>query len=70
VCCQEVVCSSTFYLCCCLPCPGSPRDYDGKVTPEELAAAAAMLRDSLGQGEISELIANLAKDRGQYFTVL
>ena len=42
------------------------RDYDGKVTPEEVGAAAALLRDSLCRGEegVKELIQNLAKDTG------
>ncbi|XP_024389088.1 uncharacterized protein [Physcomitrium patens] len=38
------------------------RDYDGKVTPEEVAAAAAFLKDSLDKESVHELIANLAKD--------
>lgn len=38
------------------------RDSDGKVTPEELAAAAMFLKDSLGQEPVQELISNLAKD--------
>ncbi|CAI5507518.1 unnamed protein product, partial [Closterium sp. Naga37s-1] len=37
-------------------------DYDGKVSPEEVGAAAALLRDSLGQEGLEELISNLAKD--------
>ena len=42
------------------------RDYDGKVMPEEVGAAAALLRDSLCRGEegVKELIQNLAKDTG------
>lgn len=39
------------------------RDSDGKVTPEELAAAAMFLKDSLGQEPVQELISNLAKDK-------
>eukprot|EP00249_Psilotum_nudum_P023945 c29036_g1_i1 orf=318-2618(+) len=39
------------------------RDYDGKVTPEEVAAAALFLKDSLGQDPVQELISNLAKDQ-------
>lgn len=38
------------------------RDYDGKVTPEEVAAAAVFLKDSLDKESVHELIANLAKD--------
>jgi hypothetical protein len=32
------------------------RDYDGKVTPEEVAAAAMYLKDTLGKEGIQELI--------------
>ncbi|KAJ6418976.1 hypothetical protein OIU84_029139 [Salix udensis] len=39
------------------------RDYDGKVTPEEVAAAAIYLKDTLGKEGIQELISNLSKDR-------
>lgn len=38
------------------------RDYDGKVTPEELAAAAMYLKDTLGKEGVQELISNLSKD--------
>uniref|UniRef100_A0A5B7AUX7 Mitochondrial proton/calcium exchanger protein n=1 Tax=Davidia involucrata TaxID=16924 RepID=A0A5B7AUX7_DAVIN len=38
------------------------RDYDGKVTPEEVAAAALYLKDTLGKEGIQELISNLSKD--------
>ncbi|XP_075096946.1 uncharacterized protein LOC107791289 [Nicotiana tabacum] len=38
------------------------RDYDGKVTPEELAAAANYLKDTLGKEGVQELISNLSKD--------
>ncbi|XP_052172417.1 uncharacterized protein LOC127788315 isoform X2 [Diospyros lotus] len=38
------------------------RDYDGKVTPEEVAAAAMYLKDTLGKEGIQELISNLSKD--------
>ncbi|KAK9098219.1 hypothetical protein Syun_025264 [Stephania yunnanensis] len=38
------------------------RDYDGKVTPEEVAAAAAYLKDTLSKESIQELIGNLSKD--------
>ncbi|KAH7542144.1 hypothetical protein FEM48_Zijuj02G0042100 [Ziziphus jujuba var. spinosa] len=39
------------------------RDYDGKVTPEEVASAANYLKDTLGKEGIQELIGNLSKDR-------
>lgn len=39
------------------------RDYDGKVTPEEVAAAALYLKDTLGKEGIQELISNLSKDK-------
>ncbi|XVF41403.1 hypothetical protein PTKIN_Ptkin01aG0277300 [Pterospermum kingtungense] len=39
------------------------RDYDGKVTPEEVASAAMYLKDTLGKEGIQELISNLSKDR-------
>lgn len=39
------------------------RDYDGKVTPEEVAAAALYLKDTLGQEPVQELVRNLAKDK-------
>ncbi|EEF47327.1 mitochondrial proton/calcium exchanger protein [Ricinus communis] len=39
------------------------RDYDGKVTPEEVASAAMYLKDHLDKEGIQELISNLAKDR-------
>ncbi|KAL2487609.1 LETM1-like protein [Forsythia ovata] len=38
------------------------RDYDGKVTPEEVAAAAMYLKDTLGREGVQELIRNLSKD--------
>ncbi|XP_065860827.1 uncharacterized protein [Euphorbia lathyris] len=38
------------------------RDYDGKVTPEEVAAAAIYLKDTLGKDGVQELISNLSKD--------
>lgn len=38
------------------------RDYDGKVTPEEVAAAAAYLKDTLGREGVQELISSLSKD--------
>ncbi|PHT31320.1 hypothetical protein CQW23_27657 [Capsicum baccatum] len=40
------------------------RDYDGKVTPEEVASAASYLKDTLAKEGIQELITNLSKDRG------
>ncbi|KAG9137018.1 hypothetical protein Leryth_013867 [Lithospermum erythrorhizon] len=39
------------------------RDYDGKVTPEEVASAATYLKDTLDKEGIQELISNLSKDR-------
>ncbi|CAM6100588.1 unnamed protein product [Calypogeia fissa] len=39
------------------------RDHDGKVTAEEVAAAATYLKDTLGQENLQHLISNLAKDR-------
>ncbi|XP_078447083.1 uncharacterized protein LOC144715987 [Wolffia australiana] len=39
------------------------RDHDGKVTPEEVAAAAMYLKDTLDKDGIQELISNLSKDR-------
>ncbi|XP_042501774.1 mitochondrial proton/calcium exchanger protein-like [Macadamia integrifolia] len=39
------------------------RDYDGKVTPEEVAAAAIYLKDTLGKEGVQELISSLSKDR-------
>ncbi|KAL5990776.1 hypothetical protein ACLOJK_011680 [Asimina triloba] len=41
------------------------RDYDGKVTPEEVAAAAAYLKDTIGKEGVQELISNLSKDKGE-----
>lgn len=38
------------------------RDHDGKVTPEEVAAAAMYLKDTLGKEGVQELISNLSKD--------
>lgn len=38
------------------------KDYDGKVTPEEVASAAMYLKDTLGKDGIKELISNLSKD--------
>ncbi|KAJ4958783.1 hypothetical protein NE237_025894 [Protea cynaroides] len=39
------------------------RDYDGKVTPEEVAAAAMYLKDTIDKEGIQELISNLSKDK-------
>ncbi|KAF9612677.1 hypothetical protein IFM89_003152 [Coptis chinensis] len=39
------------------------RDYDGKVTPEEVAVAAAYLKDTLNKEGVQELISSLSKDR-------
>ncbi|KAL8052288.1 hypothetical protein ABFX02_06G201808 [Erythranthe guttata] len=39
------------------------RDYDGKVTPEEVASAASYLKDTLDKEGIQELIGKLSKDR-------
>ncbi|GMH10345.1 hypothetical protein Nepgr_012186 [Nepenthes gracilis] len=39
------------------------RDYDGKVTPEEVASAAMYLKDTLGKDGIQELISRLSKDK-------
>ncbi|WRX22314.1 hypothetical protein QQP08_014801 [Theobroma cacao] len=39
------------------------RDHDGKVTPEEVAAAAIYLKDTLGKEGVQELISSLSKDR-------
>jgi hypothetical protein len=36
------------------------------VTPEEVAAAAAYLTDTIGKDGIKELISNLSKDRGMF----
>ncbi|CAM0150406.1 unnamed protein product [Urochloa decumbens] len=39
------------------------RDHDGKVTPEEVAAAAAYLKDTIRNGGVQELISNLSTDK-------
>lgn len=39
------------------------RDYDGKVTPEEVASAAMYLKDTLGKDGIEQLISKLSKDK-------
>uniref|UniRef100_A0A0D9W6Q1 Mitochondrial proton/calcium exchanger protein n=1 Tax=Leersia perrieri TaxID=77586 RepID=A0A0D9W6Q1_9ORYZ len=38
-------------------------DRDGKVTPEEVAAAANYLKDTIGKKGVQELISNLSKDK-------
>lgn len=42
------------------------RDHDGKVTAEEVAAAAAYLKDTIGKEGVQELISNLSKDKGSF----
>lgn len=39
------------------------RDYDGKVTPEEVAAATMYLKHTFGKDGVQELISNLSKDK-------
>ncbi|KAK8481105.1 hypothetical protein V6N11_047848 [Hibiscus sabdariffa] len=39
------------------------RDHDGKVTPEEVAAVAQYLKNTLAKEGVQELISNLSKDR-------
>ncbi|PON46709.1 Parvalbumin [Parasponia andersonii] len=39
------------------------RDFDGKVTPEEVAGAAMYLKNTLGKEGVQELISSLSKDR-------
>ena len=46
------------------------RDYDGKVTPEEVASAAAYLKDTLDKDGIQDLISKLSKDRGWFVRLL
>lgn len=48
----------------------SYRDYDGKVSPEEVASAAMYLKDTLDKDGIQELISNLSKDAGKYMSIL
>ena len=38
-------------------------DRDGKVTPDEVAAAANYLKDTIGKEGVQELISNLSKDK-------
>lgn len=54
---DTVVCITVIYI--------MARDYDGKVTPEEVASAATYLKDTLDKEGIQELIGKLSKDRGQ-----
>ncbi|CAI5942726.1 unnamed protein product [Closterium sp. NIES-64] len=58
---QRLTCTCVRLLCAC-QLAMRLCDYDGKVSPEEVGAAAALLRDSLGQEGLEELISNLAKD--------
>jgi len=44
------------------------RDYDGKVTPEEVASAAMYLKNTLGKEGVQELVSNLSKDKGMYLS--
>ena len=46
------------------------RDYDGKVTAEEVASAAMYLKDTLGKEGIQEIISNLSKDRGKEYCIV
>nr|XP_010912753.1 mitochondrial proton/calcium exchanger protein [Elaeis guineensis]XP_010912754.1 mitochondrial proton/calcium exchanger protein [Elaeis guineensis]XP_010912755.1 mitochondrial proton/calcium exchanger protein [Elaeis guineensis]XP_029118429.1 mitochondrial proton/calcium exchanger protein [Elaeis guineensis] len=39
------------------------RDHDGKVTPEEVAAAATYLKDTIGKEGVQKLISNLSRDK-------
>ncbi|CAK9134611.1 unnamed protein product [Ilex paraguariensis] len=39
------------------------RDYDGKVTPEEVASAAIYLKDTLDKEGVQKLITKLSKDK-------
>lgn len=43
------------------------RDFDGKVTPEEVAAAATYLKNTLGKEGVQELLGSLSKDKGIQF---
>lgn len=45
------------------------RDHDGKVTPEEVAAAAMYLKDTIGKEGAQELISNLSRDKGYLYNV-
>ncbi|ONM27165.1 hypothetical protein ZEAMMB73_Zm00001d007595 [Zea mays] len=46
------------------------KDHDGKVTPEEVAAATAYLKDTIGKEGVQELISNLSKDTGSFTYML
>ncbi|XAR65844.1 hypothetical protein NMG60_11011815 [Bertholletia excelsa] len=39
------------------------KDYDGKVTPEEVASATMYLKDTLGKDGVQELIRRISKDK-------
>lgn len=55
----------TFCSCCEIyPHENVCRDFDGKVTAEEVAAAANYLKNTLGKEGVQELIGNLSKDKG------
>lgn len=41
------------------------RDRDGKVTPDEVAAAAMYLKDTLAKEGLQQLISSLSKDKGK-----
>jgi len=41
------------------------RDRDGKVTPDEVAAAAMYLKDTLANDGLQQLISSLSKDKGK-----
>lgn len=40
------------------------------MTPEEVAAAAMYLKDTIGKDGVQELISNLSKDKGSYLNAL
>ena len=42
------------------------RDRDGKVTSEELVAAAVYFKENLDKAGVQEIIANLSKDKSAY----
>ncbi|ESQ44102.1 hypothetical protein EUTSA_v10005802mg [Eutrema salsugineum] len=43
------------------------RDRDGKVTPDEVAAAAMYLKDALAKEGLQQLISSLSKDKGKNY---
>ncbi|EOA25994.1 hypothetical protein CARUB_v10019389mg [Capsella rubella] len=43
------------------------RDRDGKVTPDEVAAAAMYLKDTLANDGLQQLISSLSKDKGKNY---